>query len=244
MVPNQGGHILFFLICPRGASNEYYNIWSTSWQKPTKWHVRSTKTQISLGIHPIWSESSLCTQWVAKDLSFLHADSEDSDQPERMLRLIWVFAGRTCYFIGFVLRQHMFWWKNKKISVFLGVLKKMPYREMWGNHPDMKIFTAPLNLIWSGQLSKENTDSIWEQILSLQSSFTYSVGVGWVGEGGNGCRDKLFVVAFFKHLNIIKYHKVVYVLKLTGRLASKCFHCPVLINSPLKIFGNSHTKIM
>ena len=44
---------------------------------------------------PVWSESSLCAQWVAKDPSFLHADSEDSDQTGRMPRLIWVFAGRT-----------------------------------------------------------------------------------------------------------------------------------------------------
>ena len=44
------------------------------------------KAQISLGIH---------AQWVAKDPSFLHADSEDSDQNGRMSRLIWVFAGRT-----------------------------------------------------------------------------------------------------------------------------------------------------
>ena len=29
--------------------------------KPTKWHVRPAKTQISLGIHPVWSESSLST---------------------------------------------------------------------------------------------------------------------------------------------------------------------------------------
>ena len=54
-----------------------------------------SKTQISLGIRPVWSESSLCAQWVAKDPSFLHADSEDSDQTGRMPRLIWVFAGRT-----------------------------------------------------------------------------------------------------------------------------------------------------
>ena len=27
--------------------------------KPTKWHMRPAKTQISLGIHPVWSESSL-----------------------------------------------------------------------------------------------------------------------------------------------------------------------------------------
>ena len=39
--------------------------------------VRPAKTRISLGIHPVWSETSLCAQWVAKDPSFLHADSED-----------------------------------------------------------------------------------------------------------------------------------------------------------------------
>ena len=63
--------------------------------KPTKWHVRPAKTQISLGIRRVWSESSLCAQWLAKGPSFLHADSEYSDQTGRMPRLIWVFAGRT-----------------------------------------------------------------------------------------------------------------------------------------------------
>ena len=29
--------------------------------------VRPAKTQISLGIRPIWSKSSLCAQWVAMD---------------------------------------------------------------------------------------------------------------------------------------------------------------------------------
>ena len=33
-------------------------------------------------------QSSLCAEWVAKDPSFLHADSEDSDQTGRMPRLI------------------------------------------------------------------------------------------------------------------------------------------------------------
>ena len=60
---------------------------------PTRWPVRPTKTQISQGIRPVWS--SQCAQWVAKDPSFLHADSEDSDQTARMPRLIWVFTGRT-----------------------------------------------------------------------------------------------------------------------------------------------------
>ena len=73
--------------------------------KPTMWHVRPAKTQISLGICPVWSESSPCAKWVAKDPSFLDADSEDSDQTGRMPRLIWVFAGRTGHFDGFVMRQ-------------------------------------------------------------------------------------------------------------------------------------------
>ena len=33
-------------------------------------------------------QSSLCTQWVAMDPSFLHVDSEDFDQAGRMPRLI------------------------------------------------------------------------------------------------------------------------------------------------------------
>ena len=53
--------------------------------------MRPVKTQISLGIHPVWSESSLCAKYVAKDPRFIHVDSKDSDQTG----LIWVFAGRT-----------------------------------------------------------------------------------------------------------------------------------------------------
>ena len=67
--------------------------------------MRPAKTQISLGIRPVWLESSLCAQWVANDPRFLHADNEDSDQTGRMHRLIWVFDGRTCHFVGFVMRR-------------------------------------------------------------------------------------------------------------------------------------------
>ena len=44
--------------------------------KPTKWYVRQVKTQISLGICPVRSESSLCAQCLAKGPMFLHAVSE------------------------------------------------------------------------------------------------------------------------------------------------------------------------
>ena len=42
--------------------------------------VHPAKTQISMGIRPVWSESLLFAQWVVKDPRFLYADSEDSDQ--------------------------------------------------------------------------------------------------------------------------------------------------------------------
>ena len=50
-----------------------------------------------------------------EDPSFLHADSEDSDQTGRMPRLIWVFAGRTCHFVGFVTRR-LIWRRERKIE--------------------------------------------------------------------------------------------------------------------------------
>ena len=58
-------------------------------------------------------QSSLCVQWVAKIPSFLHADSEDSDQTGRIPRLIWVFAGRTCQ-----LCVKQMCWSGEKILLF------------------------------------------------------------------------------------------------------------------------------
>ena len=53
--------------------------------KPAAWQnqqndMYAQRRQIGLGIHTVWSESSVCAQWVAKDQRFLHANSEDSDQ--------------------------------------------------------------------------------------------------------------------------------------------------------------------
>ena len=67
-----------------------FGIWDTLIIEPhhdkiNKMTVRPVKTQI---FRPVCSESSLCAQWVAKDPSFLHVDSENSDQTERMPRLI------------------------------------------------------------------------------------------------------------------------------------------------------------
>ena len=61
--------------------------------KTNKMSVCPAKTQISLGIRQVWSESSLCTQWVPKDPRFLQAD----------LSLGWAHT----HFVGFV----MLWFK-------------------------------------------------------------------------------------------------------------------------------------
>ena len=63
--------------------------------KPTKWHVRPMKTQISQGICPVWSESSLSAWRNLGSLATHWAHSKDSDQTGRMPRLIRVFAGHT-----------------------------------------------------------------------------------------------------------------------------------------------------
>ena len=62
--------------------------------KTNKMSVRQAKTQISLGIRPVRSESSLCAQCrVAKDPSFHHTDSEDSDQTGRTVSLFVLSLG-------------------------------------------------------------------------------------------------------------------------------------------------------
>ena len=83
----------YYGLCKRFPHRRLY-LKSHDMTKTNKMSVRPAKTQLSLGIRPVWSESLLCAQWVAKGPMFLHADSEDSDQTGRMPRLIWVFAGR------------------------------------------------------------------------------------------------------------------------------------------------------
>ena len=75
--------------------------------KPTKWPLRPAKTQISLGIRPLWSESPPCAQWVDKKKGFFLRTAK-TDQTGRMPRLIWVFAGRTSHFVGFVFLRLVF----------------------------------------------------------------------------------------------------------------------------------------
>ena len=71
-------------------------------RKRTFWYVRPTKTQISLRIRAVWSESSLSAWRNFASLAIQKAPSEDSDQTARMRRLIRIFAGRTCLKVRFL----------------------------------------------------------------------------------------------------------------------------------------------
>ena len=60
--------------------------------KPTKWQVRSAKTQISLSIRPVWSVFAVRLKKLGS-LATHKVRSEDSDQTGRVPKLIWVFRG-------------------------------------------------------------------------------------------------------------------------------------------------------
>ena len=88
-------------ICSSNSSGSYCRLMI----KPTKWHVRPAKTQISLGIRRVWSESSLSAWRKLGSLATHWAHSEDFDQTGRMpgadLSLHWAHS----HFVGFVMRR-------------------------------------------------------------------------------------------------------------------------------------------
>ena len=101
--------------------------WAASWQNQQNGMCAQRR------LRPAWAsvqsdQSSLCAQWVAKDPSFLHADSEDSDQTGRMPRLIWVFAGGTCHFVGFVTMRLVWLWRC------VGIFIELHYETLPLNH--------------------------------------------------------------------------------------------------------------
>ena len=80
--------VIFTFHCHQG-------IYEPPHDETNKVDVHPTKTQISLGIHPVWSESLLSAWRKLGSLATYWAHSEDSDQTGLMPMLIWVFAGRT-----------------------------------------------------------------------------------------------------------------------------------------------------
>ena len=84
--------------------------------KTNKMSVRPAKTQISLGIRPVWSESSPSAWRSIGSLATHWAHSEDSDQSGHPPRLIWIFAGRTVNLL-------VFSWGGSKFCVWIDNFK-------------------------------------------------------------------------------------------------------------------------
>ena len=80
--------------------------------KTNELSVCPAKTQISLGIRPVWTESSLGAWRKLRSLATHWAHSEDSDQTGRMPRLILVFTGCTVTLL--VVRGA--WWLSGRVS--------------------------------------------------------------------------------------------------------------------------------
>ena len=84
--------------------------------KPTKWHVCPAKTQISLGIRPVWSESSLSAWRKLRSLATHWAHSEDWSvwaDAQADLSLRWAHS----HFVGFVMRRLILWARILKLWI-------------------------------------------------------------------------------------------------------------------------------
>ena len=100
--------------------------------KTNKMRARPAKTQISLGIRPVWSESSMSAWRKLRSLATHWAHSEDSDQTGRMPMLIWVFAGRTVHIVGFVMRRLNYYYyycetKLQRQQYYIGNRKQISF---------------------------------------------------------------------------------------------------------------------
>ena len=82
--------------------------------------------KISLRIRPVWSESSLSAWRKLGSLATHWTHSKDFDQTGRMPRLIWVFAGCTSHFVGFVVRWLIPYMHPLRKHAYSNILKILP----------------------------------------------------------------------------------------------------------------------
>ena len=86
--------------------------------KPTKWPVRPAKTQISLSIFPVWSESSLSAWRNIGPLTTLHIARLWSDWADAQADLSLRWAHRSfCWFCRVAVHISKFWRANEDLLV-------------------------------------------------------------------------------------------------------------------------------
>ena len=146
----------------------YAYLWNLShlMTKPTKWHVRLAKPQISLGICQVWSESLLSAWRKIGSLATRCEHSEDwSDWVDA--QLIWVLPGRTVSLL-------VLSWGGSFVTVFdidsLWILLELHHNKtclcyMWTTKMQISlcihaVWSAPLLFTaWIQATSRENLSS-------------------------------------------------------------------------------------
>ena len=163
--------------------------------KQTKWHVRPAKIQISMGIRPVWAESSL-SAWRNIGFSATH-HCEDS-----------VFAGRTCHFVSFVMRWlELLFFVFRTLSVLLFSCKIVNAFVS----PSF-MFVCQVGEVYSNSYFRVSPH-VTDHALTCALTFTCA----WVGESYKHISQVHMARVFLFHNAMYMYHENVLWLSHMGR---------------------------
>ena len=152
--------------------------------KPTKWPIR-----------PVWSESSLSAWKNIGPLTTHWVHNEDSDQTGRMPRLIWVFAGRTCHFVGFVVWR-LIWSQDVLVCLSLGDLDFIDLDFL----KDIVIFSGE-------RIIQHRSENLGCEILVNPQTQTVNLAVKNFLSTSTKYKHLIYAGHAFQVLNFIPYHK-------------------------------------
>ena len=146
-------------ICFRRITDHHYpHDLSRLMTKPTKWSVHPAKTQVSLGICPT-----------------------KTDQAGHKPRLIRVLAGRTCHFVGFVMRRLIFTCNSSNILLFGTYQVNAHIWEGFKNILSIVEVTTDSRTLTTGA----HLDLSGKELPSVQFSILWCIML-WIGTTENG----------------------------------------------------------
>ena len=165
------GHLIDFVVL-----HLKYSLFEPWYDKTNKMSVHPAKPQISLGIRPVWWESLLCAQWVAKDPSFLLVDSDA--QADLSLHLVHThFVG--CVMLRLILPLQTYW------SFWLPVYHYIFLDEYSGQQSWCWSSTVVDDCLWGAE-------SVWRVSTTYKDYQRITRGFDWSSWNGNCSKRNLF----------------------------------------------------
>ena len=122
--------------------------WANSWQNLQN-AMCAQQTLRSAWASTQSDQSLLCAKWVAKDPGFLHVGSKDSDQTGQMPSLIWVFAGCSCYLVGFVMSWLILYILNFLLIYYTCMSRNVLKHTFEHSRPAKIQFILRIHEVWS-----------------------------------------------------------------------------------------------